>query len=76
MPAANDGADWSLREQRLRRSISLLEESIYLIDEIGGYADLGARLAGVIDALKEDADASGAAPPQFGTEKSSYSTDS
>lgn len=74
MPVANEGAEWSLREQQIRRSIGLLEEAMSLIDQIGAYPDLGARIAGIIDVLNDNIKLDGQTV-QFGSDRRPFSTE-
>jgi hypothetical protein len=54
MAAANKEADWSSREDQLKRLVASLEENLRLLDELGSYPELGARLADVIDVLRRE----------------------
>jgi len=56
MPAPNMEADGSSRDEKLQRAISLLETALALLDELGDHPEAGARLSGIIEALKDDGD--------------------
>lgn len=49
----SDGGPGDLsRVEKLRRAVSLLEESLQLIDEANDYPDIGARISAVIDSVQ------------------------
>lgn len=54
MRTSGPQADSPFREERLRRSIALLQEALELLDELADYPELGARLSGVIEILQDD----------------------
>ena len=54
MPAASPEADGSLRQQRIQRSILLLEEALQIIDELEDFPEIGARLHGLVESLKDE----------------------
>jgi hypothetical protein len=47
-------ADGRSHEELMQRSIALLEEALQLLDDLGDYPELGARLSGVIEILQDD----------------------
>lgn len=53
MPAATQGADDSSRDERLQRAITLLSQALSLIDQLEEYPELGARLQGLIEDLRD-----------------------
>jgi hypothetical protein len=54
MPAASKEADGSSRHQRIARAILLLDEALQIIDDLEDLPELGARLHGLIDELKNE----------------------
>ena len=53
MPAANHEPGASLRKERAR-VLSLLREALEVLDTLGKYPDLGARLNDIIESLREE----------------------
>lgn len=56
MPAATQGADDSSRDERIRRAITLLSEALSFLDELEEFPELGARLQGLIEDLRDKND--------------------
>ena len=56
VPAAFHGSADSLRDEKLKRSIALLEEALELIDELKDHPEAGARLSALIEELKANSD--------------------
>lgn len=52
MTVSDGGAGDLSRVDKLRRALSLLEESLQLIDEAKDYPDIGARISAVIDSVQ------------------------
>ena len=53
MPAANQDADRSSREDQVDRALSLMGEALDILDNLGGVPELAARLDEVIERFKE-----------------------
>lgn len=56
VPAAYQGSADSSRDDKLKRSIALLEEALELIDELKDHPEAGARLSALIEELKANSD--------------------
>lgn len=53
MPGTTHDGDRSSDEARLERVLVLLSESLEILDGLGDFPDLGARLQQVIESLEE-----------------------
>ena len=53
MSAATSDGDRSTDDERVARLIILLEQAIGIVDELGDWHDVGARLYEVMDAVHE-----------------------
>lgn len=54
MPATSEEADGSSRQEGTERAIALLEEALQIMDDLGEFPELGARLHGLIEALRDE----------------------
>lgn len=53
MPAASQDADGRQQDRSVERVVSLLQESLGIIDDWGDCPEIGARLQHVIDCVEE-----------------------
>lgn len=54
MSAADKEASGSSRAEQIQRAILLLDEALQIIDGVGDFPELGARLHGLIKDLKDE----------------------
>lgn len=56
VPAAYQGPADSSRDEKLKRSIALLEQALALLDELKDHPEAGARLSALIEELKANSE--------------------
>ena len=56
VPAAYQGPADSSRDEKLKRTLALLEEALVWLDELKDHPEAGARLSALIEDLKAKSD--------------------